>query len=115
MALRKSGLTIASIFMITLLWLGPALASPEKPGTQESFEQGLNALSQGNPTLAVEKFSAALKQDPEMVEAYINRGIAEMKLALWADAVGRSWDRWCRWPTPSRRCAIPRLSGTPPE
>ena len=46
------------------------------------------ALSQGNPTLAVEKFTAALKDNPEMVEAYINRGIAEMQLALWADAVG---------------------------
>ena len=74
------------------------------------------ALTQGNPTLAVEKFTAALKTNPEMVEAYINRGIAEMKLARgptrWAIST-RPWS-WPRtpprpsttgpWPTAARRC-----------
>ena len=87
MPMRK----VCSCIILTLaalgLLLGTALAGPE-PDAQEPFEQGVAALSQGNPTLAVEKFTAALKNDPEMVEAYINRGIAEMQLSLWGDAVG---------------------------
>ena len=81
------------LFMITLtlatlgLLLGYALAGPE-PDAQGPFEQGVAALTQGNPTLAVEKFTAALKDNPKLVEAYINRGIAEMQLSLWGDAVG---------------------------
>ena len=80
-------------FVITLtlaalsLLLGIAAAEPEQDATAP-FEAGVAALTQGNPTLAVEKFTAALKDNPEMVEAFINRGIAEMQLSLWADAVG---------------------------
>jgi tetratricopeptide (TPR) repeat protein len=69
------------------LLLGTALAGPE-PDAKEPFDQGVAALTQGNSTLAVEKFTAALKIDPKLLEAYINRGIAEMSLSLWGDAVG---------------------------
>ena len=54
------------LFRITLalatlgLLLGYALAGPEQDA-KEAFEQGVAALTQGNPTLAVEKFTAALK------------------------------------------------------
>ena len=81
------------LFRITLtlatlgLLLGYALAAPE-PDVKEPFEQGVAALTQGNPTLAVEKFTAVIKIDPKLPEAYINRGIAEMQLSLWGDAVG---------------------------
>ena len=81
------------LFRITLtlaalgLLLGYALAGPE-PDVKEPFEQGVAALTQGNPTLAVEKFTAVIKIDPKLPEAYINRGIAEMSLSLWGDAVG---------------------------
>ena len=88
MALRTRGWTILSIIVVTTLCLGAAAAGQEKAAAQEPFEQGVAALAQGNPTLAAEKFTAALKIDPEMLEAYINRGIAEMKLDQWADAVG---------------------------
>ena len=85
---RKSSLAIFVIFACIVLGLGPALASQESSTAQESFKQGVEALRQGNHSQAVAQFTAAIKQDPEMVEAYINRGIAEMQLALWADAVG---------------------------
>ena len=81
------------LFRITLtlatlgLLLGTAAAAPEQD-VQEPFEQGVAALTQGNPTLAVEKFTAVIKIDPKIREAYINRGIAEMRLSLWGDAVG---------------------------
>ncbi|HLD48465.1 MAG TPA: tetratricopeptide repeat protein, partial [Desulfobaccales bacterium] len=81
------------LFRITLtlatvgLLLGSALAAPE-PDVKEPFEQGVAALTGGNPTLAVEKFTAVIKSDPKLPEAYINRGIAEMQLSLWGDAVG---------------------------
>ena len=51
-----------SLFRITLtlaalsLLLGTAIAAPEQDA-KEPFEQGVAALTQGNPTLAVEKFT----------------------------------------------------------
>ena len=67
---------ILALTALSLL-LGTALAGPE-PDAKAPFDQGVAALNQGNPTLAVEKFTAALKIDPNLPEAYINRGIAEM-------------------------------------
>jgi tetratricopeptide (TPR) repeat protein len=85
--MRKICLVITlTLAVLGLLW-GSAAAAPE-PDAAAPFEAGVAALTQGNPTLAIEKFTAALKIDPEMPEAYINRGIAEMRLSLWADAVG---------------------------
>ena len=63
----------------------------------------------------MEKFTAAIKIDPKLLEAYINRGIAEMKLSRgatrWAIST-RPWS-WTRipprpsitgaWPTAAQR------------
>ena len=87
MALRTSGHITCLTILIAALWLGPVAATQENPAAQEPFEQGVTALTQGHPGQAVEKFTAALKVDPEMVEAYINRGIAQMQLDQWVDAV----------------------------
>jgi tetratricopeptide (TPR) repeat protein len=54
---------------------------------QELFSQGVDALNQGHPNLALEKFTAALKLDPELPEAYINRGIALRRLEQYVEAV----------------------------
>ena len=78
--------SILALAALSLL-LGTALAGPE-PDAKAPFDQGVAALTQGDPTLAIEKFTAALKIDPKLEEAYINRGIAEMRLSLWGDAVG---------------------------
>ena len=82
-------LTLFLILAVALLCLGPAAAAPDKPSAQEPFEQGLTALTQGNPTLAMEKFTAAIQLDPKLVEAYINRAVAAMKLEQWAE-IGRA-------------------------
>ncbi|MGO8760984.1 MAG: tetratricopeptide repeat protein [Desulfobaccales bacterium] len=85
--MRKVCIVIALTLAALSLLLGIAAAEPEQNATAP-FEAGVAALTQGNPTLAIEKFTAALKDNPEMVEAFINRGIAEMRLSLWGDAVG---------------------------
>jgi tetratricopeptide (TPR) repeat protein len=63
-----------------------AAKSKESPA-QELFAQGVEALNQGDTNLSLEKFNAALKLDPEMPEAYINRGIALMRLQQYVEAV----------------------------
>ena len=63
-----------------------AAASPEDQA-QELFSQGVDALNQNNANLALEKFNEALKLDPELPEAYINRGIALRRLEQYVEAV----------------------------
>ena len=55
---------------------------------QTAFAAGVAALNQGNTTTAVEKFNEALKADPDLTEAYINRGIARLRLDQPVEAVG---------------------------
>lgn len=76
--------------MIAALLFPPflfAIDKAQEAQAQELFSQGVDALNQGNANLALEKFTAALKLDPELPEAYINRGIALRRLEQYVEAV----------------------------
>lgn len=65
----------------------PLAAENPEDQAQELFLQGVDALNQGNSNAALEKFNEALKLDPEIPEAYINRGIALRRLEQYVEAV----------------------------
>ena len=71
------------------LLLAPALAETTA-AANEPFDQGVAALNQGNYAAAAERFTEALKLNPDLPEAYVNRGIARLKLDQPVEAVGAS-------------------------
>jgi tetratricopeptide (TPR) repeat protein len=87
---KKTYVFLFSLLVTAVLVLpcsyAQAAKGPEAP-VQELFSQGVDALNQGNAQLAQEKFTAALKLDPELPEAYINRGIALRRLGQYVEAV----------------------------
>jgi tetratricopeptide (TPR) repeat protein len=90
MTMRNRLYCILSALLLAVLLLPPfsfATDKDQEHQAQELFSQGVDALNQGNANLALEKFSAALKLDPELPEAYINRGIALRRLGQYVEAV----------------------------
>jgi tetratricopeptide (TPR) repeat protein len=86
--MRKSNpkLLVFLALMVSLLLSTPIFSQSADPA-QEAFDQGLAALEKGNPAQAVEKFTQALKLEPELDGAYFNRGVAYMRLKKWPEAL----------------------------
>lgn len=90
-AMGKKPLTLLLSLLLAMVLILPAFnalaAKEQEHPAQELLSQGAAALSQGNTQLALEKFNAALKLDPDLPEAYINRGIVLMRLEQYVEAV----------------------------
>ena len=83
--LRRFTIFLCCLALAALAQTVPAQESPEKKGaapapsqeaTEKDFADGVAALEKGNGPQAAALFTKVIEQNPDLVEAYVNRGQA---------------------------------------
>jgi len=85
-----SSVRVAVAGLALALAIGPSIAAAQNKSTSDSeisFNAGLAHLRENRPTLALEQFRKAVKEDPKNAYAYKGLGLTYAQLGKLSDAV----------------------------